>query len=337
LIEAFKDAGGNWTELSDALKVLDGEKRDAAVWLIINMPHLDRLEMTSSILLEHIEYAFEVKTSFQYKIPDELFTDYILTYRISEEPVEAWRQILFDQFSPQVKKSRIPADAAELINKWINHHVKTRPSEFFGPLQSPLLTLISRQGTDEEIAVLTTAILKSLGIPSRRVMVEWLGEEEGGGSWVEIYSRGKWLPLYPLDAKNFNNFKKYELKHPHNITAAITQTAFEQKAVTKDYTDTGMIKLKFLETGKPKPGFEHFSVNVFNGGGYRALDDVGGAADSTGSYHVELGDGRYELIVGVRDSTGSPYVTAKEVMVNPGDTVNLSFDVSVPASIPPNE
>ncbi len=337
LIEALKDAGGNWSELAGAIKVLTGEKRDAAVWLILNMPHLDRLEIMGAVLVEHVEYAFKAQTAFKYEIPKAYFMDYILTYRISDEPVEGWRKPLFLQFAPMVKNAKIPADAARIINTWISRTIKTRASEFFGPLQSPLLTLTCRQGTDEEIAILTTAILKSLGIPGRRLMVEWLGEEDGGASWVEVLTKETWCPLYPLDSKIFGNLKKYESEYPHNITAVTTQTAFEQKLVTKEYTETGIFELNFLENGKPKPGFEHFSVNVFNGGGYRALDDVGGAADSTGNYKVELGEGSYEIIVGVRDTTGNPYVTAQEVMLSPGDTVHLSFEISVPAYPPLKE
>ncbi len=44
-VEALKDAGTNWRQLSTVIEELQGSKREDAIWVINNMPHLDRLEM----------------------------------------------------------------------------------------------------------------------------------------------------------------------------------------------------------------------------------------------------------------------------------------------------
>ena len=70
------------------------------------MPHLDRLEMTQTCLLEHIEYAYKVKKALQ----DTLFREYILAYRIDEEPVKPWRKYLSQEFSWLKGKKNSPKE-----------------------------------------------------------------------------------------------------------------------------------------------------------------------------------------------------------------------------------
>ena len=91
VIDALQDAGTNWGELWNAVKLTEGLTWSYCCWLIINMPHLDRLEMTKDILLEHVRYSHATRSDLPYTAPQELFREYILTYRIGDEPVRPWR------------------------------------------------------------------------------------------------------------------------------------------------------------------------------------------------------------------------------------------------------
>jgi peroxiredoxin len=325
---ALIDAGTNWHELADAVQQAGPQYRTEAVWLILQMPHLDRLEMTSAILLEHIDYAHRTLSAFRYPVPESLFQNYILTYRIADEPVTAWRRLLFDRFAPMTQSATTPEQAARLINQWLARNLKTIEKGFFGPMKSPELALDSRNGTIEEIAVLATAILKTLGIPSRRVKVPWLGEQDGDASWVEVYSQGRWLPLYPLESKAFGDTSWVERQHPHNVTIAVATSAFDQNLVTEHYTGSGRVKLHLSSAGIPLSRFENFSFNTFNYGAWRPLDELNTITDSFGNYECVLGDGDYLLTFGVRDPDGNPWIVNRGFSVKPGDSVRLSPDLS---------
>ena len=332
---ALIDAGTNWRELADAVQQADSQYRTEAVWLILQMPHLDRLEMTSAILLEHIDYAHRTLSAFRYPVPESLFRDYILTYRIADEPVTAWRRLLFDRFAPMTQSAATPGQAARLINQWLARNLKTIEKGFFGPMKSPELTLDSRNGTVEEIAVLATATLKTLGIPSRRVKVPWLGEQDGDANWVEVYSQGHWLPLYPLESKAFGDTTWVERRHPHNVTIAVATSAFDQNLVTEHYTASARFKLHLSSAGIPLSRFENFSFNTFNYGTWRPLDELNTITDSLGNYECVLGDGDYLLTAGMRDTKGNPWVANKEIRVNSGDSLVLDLDLTPPlTSIP---
>jgi len=326
---ALEDAGANWEELARAVAELGGQERDACVWLVNGMPHLDRLEMRAATLLEHVRYAFLARDEMPYAVPDEMFRPYILTYRIEEEPVEAWRKALYDRYAPVAQRERDPARTAREINRDIAGRITERKPEFFGPRQAPLLTLASGSGTSAEIAILACAALKSVGIPSRQASVRALGEEPGSASWVEIYDGSAWLPMYPLEPNAFGDFSYVERDHPHNVTVVASRSAFEDVLVTENYTDTGLIGLSFFEGGTPAANYEHFSISVLNRGALVPLDDLDAVADDHGSFRALVGDGEYVVLAGARDEHGDAFVMMRDVAISPGDSVRIAFDVSL--------
>ncbi len=141
VFEALSDAGGNWEELRDAILGVEEEYRDDAIWLLSGMTHLDRLLMKSGILVEHIEYAHKIKDEARYPLADSMFRDYILAYRISYEPVTAWRKDLYDFFTPMIQSSSDPKAVAGVVNTWIADSIEKADYNFFGGMQSPDMTM----------------------------------------------------------------------------------------------------------------------------------------------------------------------------------------------------
>jgi len=328
LASTLEDAGRNWGELVRALELLEDEERDAAVWLLNGAPHLDRLEMTAETLVEHVRYAFRAREEMPYAIPDDKFRPYILTYRIEEEPVDPWRKELYDRYGPLATAAGGITEAARAVNLDLADRVSEREREFFGPRQSPLLTLGSGSGTEAEIAILACAVMKAIGIPSRQASVRALGSEPEGASWVEIFDGTAWLPLYPLEPGALGDFGRLERGHPENVTVVATRSAFESVLVTEDYTETGVIDFSFVADGEPAAGYEHFSVSVLNRGALVPLDALDAAADEDGRFEAVLGNGRYVLLAGVRDADGNPFVRMREIAVEPGGRHVVAFDVT---------
>jgi len=328
LKEALTDAGSNWSELAVALRSLEGEKRDACLWLVKGMPHLDRLEMRASTLTEHVEYAYRAREELPYAVPDEMFEPYILTYRVGEEPVSPWRAELHDRFSPLADSQRTVEGTARAINDELAAAMKEDDRQFFGALQSPLLTLKSGRGTGAEIAILASAALKSVGIPSRQASVAALGEESRGASWIEFYDGSRWLPLFPLEPEALGDFGHVEREHPRNVTVVSSSSSFERVLVTENYTETGSVEFSFVEDGAPAAEFEHFSLSVLNDGSLVPLDALDAVADIDGRFTAVVGEGRYVALAGVRNSDGEPFVMMRDVNVVPGERIVVAFDVS---------
>ncbi len=333
---ALLDAGQNWPELAFAVATALPERRPEVVWLINSMPHLDRLEMTRAVLLEHVNYAHVGATSLRYRAPDSLFRDYLLTYRVSDEPVTAWRKLLYDRFAPMVRRAKTPAEAARTINRWIANNVRAVRRGFFGPMKSPELVLSSGTGTNEEIAVLAAAVLKSIGIPSRRVKVPWLGAQDYDASWLEIYSEGRWLPCYPLKPKALGDFGWLEREHQDNVTIAVATSAFDQQLVTSSYTAGTQVRARLTAAGAPLREYGNFAFSVFNAGAWRPLDELSTVTDSAGTFECFLGNGRYLLVAGQRGPRGDAYVVSQVIKVEPDLPLDIALDLTAPATEVPS-
>jgi len=332
LASSLADAGRNWVELARALTALEEGERASCAWLVNHMPHLDRIEMKAETLIEHVRYAHAVRSGMPYRMPDDMFEPYILTYRIEEEPLDPWRKALHDRFAPFAFEEGTAAGTARRINAFLAESLEEREPQFFGPRKSPLLTLASGGGSEAENAILACAAMKAVGIPSRQAQVAALGEEFGDRSWIEVFDGHEWLPLYPRAPEAFGDFGFVEREHEHDVTVVATTSAFEQTLVTERYTDTATIDLAFVEEGAPAGGFETFSVNALNRGGLAALDALETAADDSGRFAATVGEGTYVVLAGTRDPAGNASVTMQQVTLAPGDTAYLAFDVSPESS-----
>lgn len=331
LREALADAGENWRELGETFRNAREEEWPDIGYLISEMPHLDRLEMTSTVLLEHVREAQRArKESFAKALPESLYREHLLTYRLDEEPCEAWRKPLRERFAPIVSKARGPLEAAKLVNRWVAKNIERCESRYFGPEQSPRATLTRKKGTQAEIAVLTTAALRSVGLPCRMATLGGRDRDDPLYSWLEIYSAGVWAPLYPLDPGRFGKSPAAVF-----IPLVVTSSGFKPILVTGRYTQTGKVRLVLKEKGGLLPKFKGFSVSVVTDGAFKPLDDLGSLfedgelqTDSTGSFSCELGKGRYLAVAGKRDPDGNPSFVMKEFVVVPGPTTEVELDLA---------
>jgi len=335
IIESLKDGGANWGNLASAAESLAGQKQDDMIWLITVMPHLDRLEATTDILLEHLEYAYKAKNELPYKVPDDMFRPYILVYRIGDEPVRPWRKMIFDRFKNLAGNT--PSETAKNVNKWVNENIKVFDRGFFGPRQSPDQIIKVGGGTKEDVASVTTAILKALGVPSRSAKCDFFGEQKDGATWVEIYDGTNWIPLYPDAPDSFGDFKRWEKEYPHNITVVSTTTAFDALQVTPKYTETGTIELTFMRHGVVQENFEHFAVSVYNNGGWMPLDDLGFDLEESRmstkdkmKFEAIVGDGTYLVEAGVRNRNGDVHMYTEQVEVTSGAKIPITIKLDPP-------
>ncbi len=327
IVKVLEDAGGNWTELAGAIKAVKGKKRELVLWLVKGMPHLDTVEISKEIILEHINYSLRVKDRFDYDMSEEFFKSHILAYRMHREPVTAWRKKFFDFFGDRGGELKDARKAARNINVWIDEHIEKIDGDVLGAQQSPLSTLRSRKGTKKEISVLTTAALKAIGIPSRNVFIKWLGSRQGGISWMEFYYEGQWHPLYPLKSDHFGDLEFIEKEHPKDVTLAVAQSAFEREFVSERYSETGKLNVHITQDGEPASEFKHFSVCVFNKGSFKPLDNIGARTDKSGDFQAELGEGTYYLIAGDRNENGDVGVTTRTFGISPDEKTKIDLKV----------
>jgi len=335
LFKTYADAVGNWSELADFVESYEGDRLLDAIWLVNHMPHLDRLLATTGILKEHIDYSYKVRENAPWQIPDSMFLPYLVSYRISYEPVTFWRKMFYEEFFQICSVKGSASEASRYINSWINDNIDTTKREFFGGMQSPDLTFIRKKGNQSEISALTTAILMAVGIPSRNAMIRVNRNYTDNMSWVEIFDSKteKWLPLYPDNPDEFGNFDYPEELYPGGVTTVLVSGGFDMNLVTENYSKTGFARLSFFRGGKPASDWKHFSINARSGGAYWPLDEIGAQADSNGIFEIELGIGEYLVECGYRENTGSVWFQSFPLIISENETTSLSINIDAPQYI----
>jgi hypothetical protein len=325
--EALDDAGQNWMELAYALQNADSAERKYVAQMILDMPHIDRLEMTGDILLEHARLARLRRAE---DIPDSIFYPYVMVYRISYEPVEAWRSYLLDYFSSATGVAAPTQDKVEAIVSRILGDFEITSWEFFGPMKGPLATLRSRAGTERELAVLVVASLRSFSIPARIARIGPVHNYPDGITWIEYYSSGDWLPIFLVGRGVYDD--SYLRTEGISVPAVYTTSAFDRALVTDRYSPCGAIRICVERGAEPVADFESFSVSVLVDGELRPLDELAfGGETSTGEdgcTTLEIGEGSYIVQAGDRVENGDVLVFVRSVDVRAGETVGVEFDLS---------
>lgn len=166
-----------------------GDTLECALHLLREVPRLDRLEMTPQALDDHIGGALAHRGS----IPDSVFLDCLLWYRVSREPVTAYRERLALFWAHR------GVDGPEGLSRWMAANLDTIPGEFLGGMQPPAGVLESGAGTGAELQVLLVASLRSLGWPARVVKGWFAGPDGGERTWAEVWMDEGWQAVDPPD------------------------------------------------------------------------------------------------------------------------------------------
>ncbi len=293
--KTLQRAGTNWQELAKALQQVKPEYRPGMIALISPLRSVDLFSPTAEVLLQEVNYAYKARQELPWQITEEEFERYVLPFRISSEWFIPWRAELYGQFHSMVKGTSTAIEMARIVNRWVEDNTEVQ-SRWGGRWpQAPILTLRGRGGNQVSVTLFTVAVLRSIGIPSRLVRVDFFGDSPGGTAWVEILSDGQWLPLYPHHPADLGDFGRLNREHPRAIPLVY---ADRKENVTAHYSPMGTLKVAItaLDSLSRGEGSIDLSVGVFNDGSWRTVTDRMGfsfAPDSTGAFQIELGVGDY--------------------------------------------
>jgi len=187
------DTQGNEAFWREYLASVDGLALESADYLLSEMPRLDRLEMTEAILSDHIFGAIETRSVYYDTLPDSVFFPGLVEYRVSEEPVTAFRAPLYAHWhavlcNPDSTAAEVAREIAGSIGRF-----RVRRPTFLGGVAGPLDVLAAGSGTTDELRVLFGASLRSMGIAARSVTGYFAHVGQSG--WMEIWDGSRWLPM----------------------------------------------------------------------------------------------------------------------------------------------
>ncbi len=307
-----------WLEI---LSSNSGEVLEEIEFLLATIPRLDRLEMTEQALMDHVLGALDSRYLFYDSLPDSLFRQCLVQYRIDEEPVTPYRTVLHGFWSDRIedREGDVYTTASEIVSE-IDEHMERFERDYLGGIGDPVSTLLTNGGTQRELRVLLCASLKSMGIASRSVRGWFSGRDGGSRRWLEIWDGDEWIPLS----------SEYDSIPDNWEGLALALIPSEEIFVTDCYTGTATLISQPLSDIEEGDWAAALSIPVE--GKLLPLDWI--SLDPFSPDTLEVGEGPYFLMVSFRKPSGAVDMWLHRFDAGSGDTLNLDFSQALYSIVP---
>lgn len=281
-----------------ALMEYSGDTLACVEYLLVAATPEDRDSMSLPVLADHVFGALSSRDRWFDTMPDSIFFDYLLQYRISDEPLSAYRSSLDAWLDRRVRMGASAYETAEEIMRVLTSNISLSAD---GPLLAPTQIIPVGQASRENRWVLMAACMRSVGIPVRPVRGWFPGAETNLYMWLDVWTGEEWRPLTagmpPVQ------YVKVAVEYP------------TMRNVTSEYRDTGILVIF------PVTGFsEGWSVDLMipSGEDTVIVDDI--ALNPLGRSVVELGTGEFLL--------GVSYTEGMEVVESWVRTITITSDAT---------
>jgi len=255
---------GNWDQISAYLETNSKAYRNKVLELAIQLSDKDYSDATESVLSDHLRQINRFGKPDE-AIDHELFNKYVLSPRIANENLSAWRSFLADAFGREMGADT-RKDISVLTN-WMHKHIRINtlankhsrtPISPKGVYNLGVADAVSRD-------IFFVAACRTFGIPAR------LNPET---QVPEYYKNGLW--------------------HRAEIDREVP--ALHEK---------GQLKLLDANNLVPPQYYLHYTIGYLKDGFYRTLEFPEGAILTDREKPIELEAGKYSLITGNRLQDGT--------------------------------
>lgn len=167
------------------------DEAQALRFLYSAMPLSDLLNYPASVYLEYARHGVFLwrEGPFAGRVPEELFANYVLHYRVHNEDITDTRKFFYDQLKERTAHRNM-YDAAVETNYWCAE--KATYQSTFMRTQNPVTMYKTAAGRCGEEAPFAVTALRSIGIPARGVVAPWWAHCDDNHAWVEAWCDGKW-------------------------------------------------------------------------------------------------------------------------------------------------
>lgn len=126
------------------------------------------------------------------QIPEEIFLDFVVYYRINNERIEDCRPSFYNALQKRISGKSMREAALE-VNLWCAEHVSYKDTD--ARTASPLTVLKSSYGRCGEESTLVVSAMRSVGIPARQLYTPRWAHCDDNHAWVEVWCDGDWYYL----------------------------------------------------------------------------------------------------------------------------------------------
>lgn len=347
--------GGREQEILEQLERCNDAQKVCMKFLYGTMPISDIENYDFSLFLSYVDHALFLRenTPWCKDIPEDIFFNHVLYYRINTEDIVDCRRAFYDLCWPRLVeagKTGSMKEAALDLNYWCFENATYRQTD--DRTANPLTVLRCAYGRCGEESTFATTAFRSVGIPTRQIYTPRWPHCDDNHAWIEVWCDGDWHylgacePEEVLDkgwftaaasramiihSRMFSDYVENEEIVTHEGLTTICNEL-------KRYADTQTFSVKVVDNGKPVEGVsvriellnysEFFPISTL-------VSDANGEASITlglGDLHIHaVKDGKF--VTRLVDSRKEPSVVIDFSAATDSQTENLEgeeYDVVPP-------
>lgn len=189
--ETINLAGDKKDEILKGLSSCDEIEKSLMKFLYISMPLSDIANYNFDLFLSFVKHAIFLRKNIIWTkdIPEDIFLNYVLFYRVNNENIEDCRKTFFDLINKRVENKSMTEAALE-VNYWCLEQMTYQTTD--ERTISPLTVLKSSYGRCGEESTFAVTALRSVGIPARQIYVPRWSHCDDNHAWVEVWCDGNW-------------------------------------------------------------------------------------------------------------------------------------------------
>ncbi len=297
LCRIYEKTWGNYQTIADFVKYAQGKNQEIkAVELLSNISDKDLRDISLEVLKDHFDNTPDLTSSI-ISMPPDLYAQYILSPRVSNEMLIPYRKTL-TEFFPETERQQFH-DTPALLVDWVKKNIQTgdnlNPQRY--PI-SPLGVLKARKADRHSRNIFFVSMARSLGIAAQ------INPVNGNVQYFD---------------KQWNNVD-FEAAEPASTAIGYLDIQYRPIASVAD----------------PKY-YTHFSIKKFDGKSFRLLaydaKDPGiddGMTLSTFERPTPLDEGYYILTAGTRLDDGTALTHSEFFTIKAGETTKVNLILREP-------
>ena len=185
-------------EILETLARCGGDEAQALTFLYSAMPLSDLLDYPVSLFLVYARHGVYLwnQGPFAGRVPERLFANYVLHYRVNNEDIADTRGFFHDKIMEVIggedgqRGSGSMYDTALEVNYWCAREATYRSTD--GRTQNPRTMYGVTMGRCGEESTLGVTALRSIGIPARQIYAPLWTHCDDNHAWVEVWCDGEW-------------------------------------------------------------------------------------------------------------------------------------------------
>ena len=298
LCRIYEKTWGNYQTIADFVSYAQGKNQETkAVELLSNITDKDLRDVSLDVLKDHFDHTPGLEQSI-ISMPPEHYAQYILSPRISNENLVAFRQT-FTEFFDKTEAQQYHDNPALLVD-WVRQNITV--DDALNPQRipiSPLGVLKARKADRHSRDIFFVAMARSLGIATQ------INPVNGN---VQYFDGNRW-----------------------------TNVQFEKEVATATGTGYLDIHYTPIASVADPKYYTHFSIKKFDGKSFRLLaydaKDPGiddGMMLSSFDHPTPLDEGFYILTAGTRLEDGSALTHSQFFTIKAGETTPIDLVLRQP-------